>query len=66
MPVSKDKRKSKKGQRRKANLAKAADGFEGGRVPNQFDGPPQAALAETTQTDVGSQEQTPEETAGSG
>lgn len=61
MPVS----KSKRGQQRKANLAKAAGGFGGGGVPGQFDRPPQAAPA-TTQPDEGSHEQTAEHTHGTG
>ena len=65
MPVSKNKRKSKRGQRRKENLAKAADAFGGGAGPGQFDHPAQPAQS-TTPPDVGSQEQASEETAGAG
>ena len=63
MPVSKNKRKSKRGRRRKENLAKTEGAFGGGGVPDQPDRPPQPNPA-TTQPDAGSQEQTPEETAG--
>ena len=37
MPVSKNKRKSKKGQSRKVNRAKAGGDFGGGEVPDTFD-----------------------------
>ena len=65
MPVSKNKRKSKRGRKRKANLAKAAGTFGDGGVPDRFDQAPQSAPA-TTQPDEGTQEQASEETPGIG
>ena len=62
MPVSKNKR----GQRRRKTLAKAADTFGRGGAPDQFDRTPQAAPSETNPPDVDSQEQTSEETTGTG
>ena len=43
MPVSKNKRKSKKAQSRKVNLAKVAGNFRGGGVYDTFDYPPPEA-----------------------
>ena len=40
MPVSKNKRKSKRAQSRKVNRAKAEGNFGGGRAPPEFDYPP--------------------------
>ena len=65
MPVSKNKRKSKRGQRRKENLAKAADTFGGGGVPDQFDRSPRPTPA-TTPPEVESQEQASTGSPGTG
>ena len=46
MPVSKNKRKSKKAQSRKVNRAKAGGNFGGGEVPPAFDYPPISQLHE--------------------
>ena len=43
MPVSKNKRKSKRGQRRKMSLTKAEGAFGGGGTPEDFDRSPQLA-----------------------
>ena len=40
MPVSKNKRKSKRAQSRKVNRAKAGGNFGGGGTPPAFDHPP--------------------------
>ena len=66
MPVSKNKRKTKRGRRRKANLAKAADAFGGGGFPDQFDRSPQSAPPATTPPDLGLQEQIADETPATG
>lgn len=63
MPVSKNKRKSRRGRRRKENLAKALSAFEGGGSPNRFDRPSQPTQV-TTPPGTEAQEQTPEETFG--
>ena len=64
MPVSKNKRKTKRGRRRKENLAKAATTFGGGGYPDQFDRSPQPAPPATTQPGEGSQEQASKENSG--
>ena len=46
MPVSKNKRKSKKAQSRKVNRAKAEGNFGGGEVPPAFGYPPISQLHE--------------------
>ena len=56
MLVSKNKRKSKRGQRRKENLAKAADTLGRGGITDDLDRPPQPAPA-TTPSDSSSQGQ---------
>ena len=63
MPVSKNKRKSQRGRRRKANLEKGFPALEGGGDHEHFHPPPQPAPA-TIPSDSSSQEQKPEETAG--
>ncbi len=47
MPVSKNRRKSKRGRRRKENLAKVDAAFGGGGARDQFVSPPQPAPAAT-------------------
>ena len=64
MPVSKNKRKTKRGRRRKENLAKVANAFGGGGYPDQFDHPPQTPPPTTTPPDAGLQEQASTETQG--
>ena len=64
MPVSENKRKSKRGRRRKENLAKAADSFGAGGGPDRFDRPTQPAPPATTQPGEGSQEQASTATPG--
>ena len=64
MPVSKNKRKSKRGRRRKENLAKAATAFGDGGYPDQFDHPPQSAPTPPAPPDAGLEEQTSTETPG--
>ena len=64
MPVSKNKRKSKRGRRRKENLAKAADSFGASGFPDRYDRPTQQAPPATTPSDVGSQEQASTKTPG--
>ena len=66
MPVSKNKRKTKRGRRRKENLAKVEGAFGGGEYPDQFDRPPQPAPPATAPPDTGSQEQMEEETPATG
>ena len=66
MPVSKNKHKTKRGRRRKDNLAKAATAFGGGGYPDQFDRPPQPTPPATAPPDAGSQEQMAEETPATG
>ena len=63
MPVSKNKRKTKRGRRRKENLAKAADNFGAGGAPDRFDPPPQPSPA-TTQPGEGLHEQASTRTPG--
>ena len=62
MPVSKNRRKSKRGRKHKENLAKAATAFGGGGYPSQFDRPPPPTPSATTPPDVGLQEQIAEAT----
>ena len=64
MPVSKNKRKTKRGRRRKENLAKMEGAFGGGGYPDQFDRPPQPAPPATNPPGEESQEQTSTETPG--
>ena len=63
MPVSKNKRRSKRGRRRKENLAKVGGAFGGRGTSDRFNPPPRQTPP-TSQPDAGSQEQTPEENAG--
>lgn len=65
MPVSKNKRKSKRGRRRKENLAKAEAVFGGGGAQDQFVRPPQPTTAAAT-PDVEPQGERTTETAGTG
>ena len=65
MPVSKNRRKSKRGQRRKENQAKAASEF-GDDGDQEYLYIPRQPTPATTQPEVGSQEQASEETAGTG
>ena len=64
MPVSKNKRKSRLGRRRKENLVKVSTGFGGGGYPDQFGRPPQPAPPATTPPDPELQEQASTETPG--
>ena len=64
MPVSKNKRKTKRGRRRKENLGKAATAFGGGGYPDQFDRSPQPAPPATAPSDPELQEQASTETPG--
>ena len=65
MPVSKNRRKSKRGQRRKENLEKGFPALEGGGDHEHFHTPPQPAPA-TTPSDSSSQEQASAESPGTG
>ena len=65
MPVSKNKRKSQRGRRRKANLEKGVSDPEGGGDHDHFHPPTDPAPA-TTPPDSSSQEQASTESPGTG